>query len=136
MKSLTILLALILTACAADNAPAPPSLAGTHWDLKSMPGYELSMAMSAPTLIFQSDTRAGGNSGCNGWGGSYTLKGNDIRFGQLMMTEMACVRGMDVERRYADMLDHARHVAVTGDALTLLDESGAEIARFTRVTLM
>jgi heat shock protein HslJ len=31
-----------------------------------------------------------GNSGCNGFGGDYTVEGNEITFGQIVSTLMAC----------------------------------------------
>jgi heat shock protein HslJ len=132
---LTILsLVLLLTACAANDAPAPVGLAGTQWVLKAMPGWEMAKAPQVPTLSFQSDTSVGGRSGCNSWGGGYEIKGNTIRFGHMRVTMMACAYGMDAEQRYLQMIEQTRAFAVNGDTLILSDEHGTEHARFFRAS--
>lgn len=130
----TLLLALTLAACAAEDAPASQTLVGTSWILKSMPGWQMQQAPQLPMLEFRTPTEAGGRAGCNIWGGNYELKANRIRFSATYMTEMACAYGMDVEQRYLDMLSRARTLAVSGDTLTLTDETNAEIASFFRAS--
>jgi heat shock protein HslJ len=134
MRLLPLLLALVLTACTAGNAPASPTLAGSEWVLKSMPGWEMQQAPQIPTLHFQSDAQVGGRSGCNTWGGGYELKGTSIRFGQMRSTLMACAYGMDVETRFHDLLKRARTLSVDGDTLTLADETGTTLATFFRAS--
>jgi heat shock protein HslJ len=136
MKAILTLLALTVTlaACTPNDAPAGPSLAGTRWVLKAMPGWESAKAAQVPTLVFQSETQVGGRAGCNIWGGTYEHKGAKIRFSAMMMTEMACEYGMDVEQLYINALERTRAIGVDGDTLTLSDEMGGELARFFRAS--
>lgn len=131
MKSILTLLAFAVTlAACAPNELAAPSLAGTQWVLKAMPGWEMAKAAQIPTLVFRSETEAGGRTGCNTWGGTYERQGAKIRFSALMMTEMACQYGMDVEQLYMNALEQTRAISVNGDTLVLSNEAGTELARF------
>ena len=107
MRTIPILLAIAiaLAACTPGNAPVGPSLAGTQWVLQAMPGWEMGKVAQVPTLVFQSETRGGGRSGCNSWDGAYEHRGAKIRFSEMMMTEMACENGMDVEQLYVRALE-------------------------------
>ena len=135
MRTILTALAMIvsLTACAAGDVPSAPSLAGTEWVLKAMPGWVMAKAPQIPTLHFQSDGQVGGRGGCNSWGGSYELKGTSVRFGQMRTTLMACAYGMDVEGRFHEMLRQARTLTVNGDTLTLGNGDG-ELATFFRAS--
>ena len=133
-RLLTLFLTLVLAACTAAETPAAPSLVGSTWILKSMPGWEMQQAPQLPMLEFRSGTEAGGRAGCNTWGGTYELKGNRIKFNAMYMTEMACQYGMDVEQRYLDMLTRARMLTVAGETLTLADEANTTIATFFRAS--
>lgn len=136
MKATLTLLAFAITlAACTPSVPAAPSLAGTQWVLKAMPGWELAKAAQVPTLVFQSETQAGGRTGCNIWGGKYERQGAKIRFSAMMMTEMACQYGMDIEQLFVNALEQTRAIRVEGDILVLLDEAGAELARFFRASL-
>ena len=133
-RLLTLLVALLLAACTANDAPASPSLVGTKWTLQSLAGAPIGDVRRAPTIHFQSDGQVGGYGGCNSWGGSYELNGDTIRFGQMRSTLMACEHGMDVEGRFHAMLKQVRTVAATGGTLVFKDEAGTELARFTKAT--
>ncbi|GAB4266174.1 MAG: hypothetical protein Kow0080_07180 [Candidatus Promineifilaceae bacterium] len=96
---LTILfLASFITACIPTTQPATvlddtDRLAGTTWQLveygspdnpqRPLPGTQI-------TLTFQ-DGQAGGSTSCNSYGGSYTLNGSQLTFGEMAMTTMECV---------------------------------------------
>ena len=128
-----LLLAAVLTACTAPDAPASPTLAGTAWTLATLDAAPLGPDIRrAPTITFRTETDVGGNGGCNTWGGSYDLKGSTIKFSQMRSTLMACERGMDLEYRFHTMLGKARTVALGGTALAFKDANGTEIATFTQ----
>lgn len=131
MKHIATLLALILAACTAADAPASPSLVGTTWTLQSLAGAPVGKTQRAPSLRFVSQTQVGGHGGCNSWGGSYELKGNTIKFGQMHSTMMACEHGMDIEGRFHEMLKKARSLTLDAGTLVLSGEANAELARFT-----
>ena len=131
-----LLALLFLAACTtADpeqpaNPTEPPSasihLAGTKWrrvdDLDANP--------HGATIEFMAD-RASGHTGCNRWFASVTQNGEELRFGQIGMTRMAC--GAEVqaatERNFLAALNATRYGHYDQAALVLLDESQQVIAR-------
>jgi heat shock protein HslJ len=117
----TILAALLLVACSPaaspTGSPAPGGtiLAGTNWSLRSIGGTDVSAGVSV-TLDLSAD-QASGTSGCNQYGGSYTLDGNAIAFGPMAVTEMACPDPqMAVEAAYLAALTAASTWAIPADA--------------------
>ena len=121
-KYLLILFALTLaiSACAAED-PAE-RLIGT-WTLTSygpadapVPAVEDSGAQ----LIFNDDGTLGGNSGCNGFGGDYTVEGDQITFGEIVSTLMACEdQRMDQEEAVHRVLTDTATFEIDGNTLTL-----------------
>jgi len=60
------------------------------------------------TIVFGTDGRVSGRSGCNRFAGAYTLSGEGLGFGDLAVTRMACEeRVMEAEQKF---LDHLRRV--------------------------
>ncbi|MEZ4864903.1 MAG: META domain-containing protein [Caldilineaceae bacterium] len=103
---------------------APNPLANTSWQLTTFEdngGSTPVVAGSMVTLEFTSDTQAGGNSGCNSYGGTYTVQGESITFSEMAATLMACTDAdiMTQEQQYLDALHSADRFAVDGDQLTI-----------------
>ncbi len=76
-----------------------------------------------------------GRGGCNGFGGSATVKGQGIRFSRLVSTMMACTpEVMSQERRLLDGLGTVRRWELQPDSglLALLDGRGRTIMTFAR----
>lgn len=121
----------------ADNscgraATALP-LRGVEWKLVELEGQALAAAdkARAPNLTFSAtDERVSGSGGCNRLSGRYTLDGDKLSFGPLAGTMMACIAGMDQEKRFLQALAKVRSHRVAGGYLELLDGAGAVIARF------
>ena len=110
------------------------SVAGGEWQLVELGGRTPPEGAGGrrATLVFEADTaRAGGFSGCNSYGGTYTLDGASLRFGAMAMTRMACDRGMDLEQQYAGVLDRVTGYELAGSELRLL-EGSTVVARFNR----
>jgi heat shock protein HslJ len=124
---------LLLAAIAISAYAAEPPLATTHWTLVTVAGKP---ALSGPGireafLTFDSKTsRVGGNSGCNGTGGSFATKGNELKFDQMISTQMACAKTMEQERAFFKALENTRTYKVSEQLLDLLDSSGKVLARF------
>ena len=81
-------LAVILTVSGCvDSLANPPSLAGTHWELR---GTE---SQSQPiTLSFSSDGRIEGSGGCNRYFGDYrAAPGQQLSVSDLGSTKMLCL---------------------------------------------
>jgi len=76
-----------------------------------------------PNMSFsQKDQQVGGNSGCNNYGGKFSIKGNDISFGQMMSTMMACI-GDNTEDRFFSALDQVKSYSFKNGKLQLIDKN-------------
>lgn len=96
-----------------NGQPAPPGAGGK-------PG----------TLTLREDEgRVNGFGGCNRFSGTFTASGDQIQFGPLIMTKMACSEGMDLEARYPVALSGSSGFRVTPAGLELLSGSDV-VARF------
>ena len=116
-------------------AVADTGLTGGEWSLVMLDGQPAPTGAGdrPATLVFTPGTnRVGGFAGCNRAGGTYVLKGDSIRFSPMAMTRMACDKGMDLEQRYAAMVDDARTWRQRADTLELLGSAGTLIARLER----
>ena len=118
------------------GAPRPTpmgdtTLTGPLWILDSLPGTANIAGNGGrmPDLRFSADGNAGGFSGCNSMGGSYTISGDSLSFGPMRMTLMACEQGMEVERAYAAALERVVRFARRDSTLELFDATGL-VARF------
>ena len=90
MKIRMISIAFLLVLLSACNVfPAvSSSLDGTSWELYAISKHR-PIEGSNITLAFE-DGQVSGSSGCNQFGGEYKVNGNQIEFGMLMSTLMAC----------------------------------------------
>ncbi|MDT8304784.1 MAG: META domain-containing protein [Anaerolineae bacterium] len=125
----------------ATTEPAEPGeagvLAGTNWELVSFGpvGAEADVvAGSTVTLLFDRNGQAGGNSGCNSYGAPYDVSGDQISFGEVVSTLMACADDdiMDQEGRYLAALQTAESFALDGDRLTITYDGGQRVLNFVR----
>jgi heat shock protein HslJ len=91
-KYLLVVCALALAISACSNSSTSTSLIG-KWKLTSY-GPADSPSASVPdvdaTIEFDKDGNVTGNSGCNGFGGTYEVKETQITFSQIVSTLMAC----------------------------------------------
>lgn len=119
--------AVLLTGCTAV-VPAGPaaSLNNTSWVVTEIQG-EPTIPDFQPTIDFGAADEVGGNSGCNNFGGTYTLTGTEISFGELMMTAMLCTdNGRDQqETAFHAALKTVVSVRFAGDTVEMLDGDGA-----------
>lgn len=119
--------AVLLAGCTAV-VPAGPatSLKNTSWVVTEIQG-EPTLPDFQPTIAFGAADEVGGNSGCNNFGGTYTLTGTQISFGELMMTAMLCTdNGRDQqETAFHQALGTAVSVRFSGDTVEMLDGDGA-----------
>jgi heat shock protein HslJ len=80
------------------------------------------MAETEVTVTFDSKTKeVGGNAGCNHYGGSYTIDGDELTMeGPFAVTEMWCGEEKDAqEKEYLDILLSAYRYEVENGKLTL-----------------
>src|SRR5262245_3318743 len=117
-KWLLFAFVLVISACSSATAgaatpPAEPTqpsssgdnLANTRWKLVSFgkSGSETPVVEgSTVTLEFKAESQAGGNGGCNSYGGQYKIQDKNLSFDQIMSTLMACAdeHMMQQEQQY------------------------------------
>ena len=104
--------ALALTGCSGSAASVVGSWGNTAQE-------------NEPSLEFTDAGEVFGTDGCNRLTGSYTEDGGVVTFGQLASTMMFC-EGVDT------WLGQAATGKVSGDTLTISDESGTEIGKLER----
>jgi heat shock protein HslJ len=132
MRRMTALLALALAGCAGGELMGTAdSLAGTEWVLAQVDGRPAVPGTDgAPTLRFGAD-EAGGDSGCNFYGGTYTQSGGSLRFGALAATRRACASepANAQETAFFRALESTTRAATSGGTLVLYAGDRA-VARF------
>jgi heat shock protein HslJ len=115
-----------------DDASDPAALESVPWIVSSgldVDGWEA----FAPSIRFEGG-RYDGSSGCNRYGGSYTVDGETIELGDTGATLIACPPPAgDVERAYFDALDRVARWSVD-DELVLLDVDENEVLRYVAAT--
>jgi heat shock protein HslJ len=76
-----------------DGTPgAAIGLEDTHWSLVSFgaPGAERPLVEGSSITLLLADGQAGGFGGCNSYGTTYLAEGNELTFGQITSTLVAC----------------------------------------------
>ena len=126
MLALVLLVATLtgvtLPSCNGGGASSSASLK-REWTLVELNGKPITLA-KPPTLRFSEPNRVSGFGGCNQLSGAYQLSGDGLTFSPLIMTKMACGRGMDVERAFAAALGATKRYGIKGTELELIGESG------------
>lgn len=119
----TLVLALLLTACAAPQQATPTGqgleLEGTSWVVTHIDGAA-TLASTQPTMTFTDGTVAGLAS-CNRYVADFTQSGGSIDLGEVAVTAMACAdkdEG-DQETQVLALLGAVTRYAIDGDTLTL-----------------
>jgi heat shock protein HslJ len=122
---LTIAMATVLGACSAagtsasPSASAPtPSLAGRTFLSTDLQGATL-VPGTRITLTFKDDGSLGAGAGCNSMGGAYTIAGDRLTTGQMMMTEMGCAEPLMMQDSWLSTFLSDVKYTLDGDTLTL-----------------
>ena len=134
------LLASALPACGGDEgggsntgaAQDPADLEGKSWILTQM------LDANGDTQIVDVGVSASfdgsaisGTSGCNQYNASYEATGNEISFGPLAGTQMACPPDeMAVEARYTELLGQIATFEVSGRSMSMADGEGTPVLQF------
>lgn len=133
-RAFAVLGALLLAGCVAtpDLSAGPDgrlgTLAGSEWRLETLRGTPVA---SEAWLGFESDSRAGGNAGCNSFGGNYAYLGPAIEFTDVAVTLMGCPgAAMQVEEAFLAALRDARRAGTSATRLVLIGDDGTALASF------
>jgi copper homeostasis protein (lipoprotein) len=118
--------------CGQRFSTAP--LENTHWGLTWLVGDKpviVKDGQREPGLSFQPENqRVAGSGGCNRISGGYTLTNDQIRFGKLATTRMACADGMETEKEFLALFERVGKWNVLGQHLEFYDEENGCLARF------
>jgi heat shock protein HslJ len=118
--------ALMAVGCEGAGEPAGVDLTGTTWRAETIMGRPV-IDSSASTITFEADGRVHGGGGCNRYFGSGTMDGEQITFGALGSTKMACAPAlMDQEARFFRALETAERWSLDEDGLLLIHSAGAD----------
>lgn len=125
--------ALTLTACTVGGSTVSAASPEGEWTLLTLNGAPL-LAGSTINVAF-AEGKITGYSGCNSYGGAYTVKGDTLQLGEIAMTLMACVEDgvMDQEQAYMKALSNVAEFRLNHDRLELSDTSGAALLVYSRV---
>jgi putative lipoprotein len=124
----TTLIVLLAGQCMVGSAAAGPfNLAGSQWGIAREGGK------TGRFVQFRADGVVGGFSGCNRFTGAYNQNGDELTFGPLASTRMACPpEVMEREQEFLAMLGNVRYAEVNHPTLILKDGNGKELAELVR----
>jgi copper homeostasis protein (lipoprotein) len=108
-------------------------LAGQTWQLTQLNGNEIAVENfnTVPFLQFDSQNKKiSGNGGCNTFNGSYTTSANDLHFGPLLSTKMACAE-LNIETSLMNALQETETFSVVENKLTIYSKDQTPLAVFT-----
>ena len=116
-----------------DNRVAA-EFSNTFWGLTHLNGMEqdhIEGRQEPYFLISQDRTRFSGTMGCNRIMGPLNIDGENVEFGPVASTMMACPPELaERETAFAETLEAARRVDLMDQSLRLLNDAGIERARF------
>jgi heat shock protein HslJ len=122
-----IALAALMTArCEAAGQATGTGLAGTTWRAETIMGRPV-IDSSVPTITFEADGRVHGQGGCNRYFGAAMVAGEQVSFGPVGSTRMACAPAlMEQEARFFRALKSAERWSLDEHGLLLINSTGAD----------
>ena len=97
-------------------------LGSKKWIVDQIAGKRIRVNGTMPFVVFDAaKSSAGGNTGCNVFGGSYAISGDTIRIFDTVSTMRACIEDnrMTVERQFLDALEQANRFKIKDSKLLL-----------------
>ena len=140
-ERLKIMVSLVAGRQAGENVPPTKpdaSLTNTYWKLIELNGQPVALGAGNRELHMVLTTegdRVQGFSGCNKFTGNYQRRDDQLHFKPLASTRMACITGMEQEKRFLDVLGNVVRYALIGESLSLHDRHDQLILRFESVYL-
>jgi len=104
-----------------------------EWQLISYGDPQAPMMVATHSLVTlllnEEEGQVGGSTGCNRYGGGYTLDGQALTFSAMFMTEMACVDSslMAQERAFLDALGAVNRYEIVDGQLILYYGEGQQL---------
>ncbi|MBN2501814.1 MAG: META domain-containing protein [Anaerolineales bacterium] len=130
-SAIAILITLGFAACRAAAPASNDPLDGTSWELYA---YRKTRPIEGSTITARfEDGQVRGSAGCNSYGGSYQVKGNNIEIGDIAWTAMACLEPegvMDQETTVLGFLQAAQTFSFDAEDRLLIFRSDGEALTF------
>ncbi len=126
---LTLFALFFLTGCGGSSGQAP-DLDGTEWGLVEMNGEAI--PEDVEINIAFSEGQISGQSACNRYFAGYTQEGTTLTFDQAGSSNMYCEGLMDLEADYLQVLSEVKSFELSGDTMTMKNQSGAAILVFSK----
>jgi heat shock protein HslJ len=118
-----LIMSLVISACSAQGTDEPSASLIGSWNLTSYGPTGSPVAVvedSEAGLTFNEDGTIAGTSGCNGFGGNYTVEGDQVTFSEVVSTLIACEEPlMSQEEAVLRVLTNTASYAVEGNTITL-----------------
>ena len=97
-------------------------LAGTSWVLVDLEGAT-PVGETPPTLAFDDADGVSGTTGCNQYSGEVTIEGNELTFGPLATTRMACLDNATAaqEQDFVGAVQSVTSYTIDGEGRLVLD---------------
>lgn len=118
-----LLISIAISACTAPATQTPSASLFSDWRLTSFGTVDSqtpALTDTKPRITFNVDGTLIGNSGCNGYSGSYTVEGNQITFSPIVSTRMLCDKAiMEQESAMHQVLTGTASFKIQGNQLTL-----------------
>lgn len=134
-KFLSVICAIVLVglqSCSCKKgAEAIAELSTGSWELEQTFGDPIDKGEFAkiPVLNFdKAENRISGNSGCNSMSVSYNIKEDNISFGPIAQTKMAC-QGTG-EGKFMTLFNSVQKFKLQGNKLKLYDGNGTKVLSF------
>jgi heat shock protein HslJ len=119
---------------APPKAAGERPLEGVRWKAVELAGKPTPVSQNPNReahLVFEAGGRLSGSDGCNRLTGNYKRSGDALTFGQMAMTQMACVDATEIVDGFREAMKGAARFAMAGDRLELFDAAGTRVAAFT-----
>lgn len=123
--------AALVTGCGGEEGSGADasSLEGVPWVLSG--GIDVEGWEKTPPSVTFGPTRMGGFTGCNQYGGPYTVDGETLELGEIAMTLIGCPPPVsDVESAFLAALERVAAWRIDGGELVLLDADDGALLRF------
>lgn len=117
----------ILARVKSEDLPTPTtalSLYGTDWALTKI-GSQAVENSNAHIKFDERNKKVNGNGGCNSFGGSLEISGNQIKLSKIFSTKMFCQSAQDVENKFFANLEKVDKFNIRSGKLYL--SAGEEI---------
>ena len=127
-------LTVLLSACGDDESSGPEALEGRSWILTQFVAEDGSTEIVDVGVSAEFDgSTISGTSGCNQYNASYEASGDEISFGPIGGTQMACPDPqMSVEARYLQLLDSVATFEVQSRSMSMADGEGTPVLQFSQ----